>query len=54
MKRLYRSDSDRMIAGICGGIGKTYDVDPTMVRLGLVFLCFITALFPVFLTYLIG
>jgi len=31
-KRLYRSRSDRMILGVCGGLGKYFDVDPTIVR----------------------
>ena len=31
-KRLYRSRSDRMIFGICGGLGKYFDVDSTLVR----------------------
>ncbi len=31
--RLYRSESDRMIAGICGGIAEVYDLDPSLVRL---------------------
>ena len=33
VKRLYRSRKDKMIAGICGGIGEIYSIDPTMVRL---------------------
>ncbi|MCX7904447.1 MAG: PspC domain-containing protein [Caloramator sp.] len=32
-KRLYRSRTDRMIAGVCGGIAKYFDMDPTIVRL---------------------
>lgn len=32
-KKLYRSRKDKMIAGICGGIGEAYSIDPTMVRL---------------------
>lgn len=32
-KRLYRSESDRMIAGICGGIAEVYDFDPSLIRL---------------------
>ena len=32
MKRLYRSRDERMIWGICGGLGKYFDVDPTIVR----------------------
>ncbi len=32
-KRLYRSSRDRMVGGVCGGLGKYLDVDPTLVRL---------------------
>ena len=31
-KRLYRSRTDRMIWGVCGGLSKYFDVDPTIVR----------------------
>jgi len=39
-KKLYRSHSDRMIAGVCGGLGEYTDVDPVWIRLGLVMLLF--------------
>ena len=32
-KRLYRSESDRMLAGVCGGLGEYFNIDPTLVRL---------------------
>ena len=32
MKRLYRSESDRMVAGVCGGVAAYLGVDPTIVR----------------------
>ena len=32
-KRLYRSRSDRMISGVCAGIGEYLGIDPTVVRL---------------------
>ncbi|MCK4462394.1 MAG: PspC domain-containing protein [candidate division Zixibacteria bacterium] len=32
-KRLYRSRESRMIAGVCGGLGEYFDMDPTIVRL---------------------
>lgn len=32
-KRLYRSRKDRMICGVCGGIGDYFDIDPTIIRL---------------------
>ena len=33
MKRLYRSKTQRMLGGVCGGIGAHLDVDPTVIRL---------------------
>jgi len=42
-KRLYRSRDERMIWGVCGGIAKYFDVDPTLIRLIAVltlFFCF--------------
>ena len=35
-KRLYRSTTDKQIAGVCGGLGKYLDVDPTIIRLALI------------------
>lgn len=32
MRRLYRSNTDRMVAGVCGGIGEYTGLDPTVVR----------------------
>lgn len=34
MKRLYRSREDSMVSGVCGGIAKYFDLDPSLVRLG--------------------
>ncbi len=39
MKRLTRSATDRKLAGVCGGIGEYFGVDPTMVRIGWVVFC---------------
>ncbi len=40
-KRLYRSRTERQIAGVCGGLGNYMGIDPTVIRLlfllGLVF-----------------
>jgi len=32
-KRLYRSATDRMIWGVCGGLAQYFDIDPTIVRI---------------------
>lgn len=34
--RLYRSNRDKMIAGVCGGIAQYFGVDATLVRLAFV------------------
>lgn len=32
-KRLYKSNSDKKLAGVCGGIAEYFDVDSTIIRL---------------------
>jgi len=39
-KRLYRSRTNRTLAGVCGGIAEYFDWDPTFVRVGWVALTF--------------
>jgi phage shock protein C len=41
MRRLYRSESNRMVAGVAGGLGAFLGIDPTIVRLGFVLLSFL-------------
>ena len=39
-KRLYKSNTDYKIAGVCGGIAEYFDIDSTLVRLGwILFVC---------------
>ncbi len=33
MKKLYRSETEKIIAGVCGGVAENFDVDPLLVRL---------------------
>ena len=35
-KKLYRSKTEKKLAGVCGGLAKYFSIDPTLVRLGLV------------------
>lgn len=32
-KRLYKSDDNQMLCGVCGGIAEYFNVDPTVIRL---------------------
>ncbi len=36
-KKLYKSNNDKKLAGVCAGIAEYFDVDPTLIRLGWVF-----------------
>ena len=38
-KRLYKSDTNKVFAGVCGGIGEFFGVDPTWIRLAWVVFC---------------
>ena len=37
-KKLYRSRDDRMIAGVCGGLADYFNVDSSLIRLGVLFI----------------
>ena len=41
MKRVYRSRHDKIIAGVCGGLGNYFGVDPVLIRLGCVLSTFL-------------
>ena len=49
-KRLKRS-SNRVFAGVCGGIAEYLDVDPTVVRAVYAVMTFFSAAFPGFILY---
>jgi phage shock protein C len=54
MKRVYRSTTDKKIFGVCGGIGEAYDIDPTVIRIIVVFLALATGLVPMIITYIVA
>ncbi len=37
-KKLYRSTTDRKIAGVCGGVAEYFDIDVTLIRLAVALL----------------
>ena len=38
-KRLYKSNNNKMLDGVCGGIAEYFDLDPTLVRVGWIVFC---------------
>jgi phage shock protein C len=53
-KKLTRPSDGRMLAGVCAGIARYLNVDPTVVRIAAVVLMIVTAVFPVAIGYVIG
>ncbi len=41
MKRLYRSREEKIIEGVCGGIGEYFDIDPVIIRIAWIALTFV-------------
>ena len=53
MKRLYRSKKNRVFAGIIGGLGEYFDIDPVLLRLIWVLVVIFTGFVPGVLAYII-
>ncbi len=53
-KRLYRSDTNKVLFGIIGGVGEYFDIDPTILRLGYIILAFMSGFFPALIGYFIA
>lgn len=54
MKRLYRSEKNKKIAGICGGLSEMFDVDPTLIRLAMALLAIMSGIVPFVVVYIVG
>ena len=48
---LHRSRSNRMIAGVVGGLAESFGIDPTLARVGFVLVSVLSAAFPGILVY---
>lgn len=53
MKKFYRSNTNKMIAGVCGGLGEYTDMDPFWYRLLFILGGLWTCGFPALLVYVI-
>ena len=52
-RRLTRSNREKMIAGVCGGLAEYLDMDPTVVRVLYVLVSILSAGFPGIIAYII-
>ena len=53
-KRLYRSDTNKVVAGIIGGFGEYLDIDPVLLRVLYVALTVFGAVVPGIIVYIIA
>lgn len=53
MKKLYRSEHNKIMAGILGGIGEYFNVDPVVVRVFFIFFAFAAGILPLVIAYVI-
>lgn len=53
-KILYRSDANKVFAGICGGLGEYADIDPVVIRLIWTVIVMVTGFFPGVLAYIVA
>jgi len=52
-KRLCKSNTNRVISGVCGGIAEYFNIDPTIIRIAWALLTFFSAGFPGIILYVI-
>ena len=53
-KRLYKSDTDKVFAGVIGGLGEYFEIDPVLLRLAYLLVVILTGLFPGIVAYIIA
>ena len=51
-KKLYRSHKNKVLAGICGGLGEYFDIDPVVIRFFWLVLSIFSGVVPGVITYL--
>lgn len=54
IKRLYLSNKNKQLAGVCGGIAEYFEMDATLVRLAWVGFTFLTGILPGILAYIVA
>lgn len=53
-RRLYRSETNKVFAGVCGGLGEYANIDPVFIRLLWLVVTIFTGLVPGLLTYILA
>lgn len=51
-KRLFLSEKDKKLAGVCGGLGEYFGIDSTLVRVSWILVTIFTGFFPGIIAYI--
>ncbi len=54
MKKVYKSKKNKVIAGVIGGVGEYFDVDPVLLRLLFLLVVIATGIVPGIIAYIVG
>ena len=54
MKKLYRSEENKIVAGVTGGLGEYLEIDPVILRIIAVIVALVTGIVPFALVYLLS
>jgi phage shock protein C len=54
MKKIYRSNDNKIIAGIFGGMGEYFEIDPTLLRLGYIAVAILSMGLPALVGYCVA
>lgn len=54
MKKLYRNDKDKVLAGVFSGLGEYYNIDPIILRVCFMIFLLITGVFPGVIIYIVA
>ncbi|MDD2934933.1 MAG: PspC domain-containing protein [Candidatus Pacebacteria bacterium] len=54
IKKMHLSKTDKKIGGVCGGIGETFGIDSTIIRLIFIFLALVTEIIPAIIVYILA
>jgi phage shock protein C len=54
IKKLYRSDTNKVLAGICGGLGEYSNIDPVFIRLVWLLAVIFSGIIPGLAAYVIA
>lgn len=54
MKKLYRSKSNMAVAGVLGGLGEYFSIDPVVLRVFFVLFVLLTGVFPGVIAYILA